>query len=145
MSVRYTSPPNPAAFQQLVWEIVRQIPPGKVSTYGQIAAMIPPPGEMNLRDYDAFGPRWVGGAMARCPEDVPWQRVINAQGKISIRKNSDGHLRQRELLEIEGVEFDSRQRVDLAKYGWAGPDPSWLKAHGLQPPPPFSRQLDMGI
>lgn len=118
MSPNFTSPPNPAAFNAAVWELVRQIPEGKVATYGQIAALIPPPEGMTPKDYQAFGARWVGGAMAACPEGVPWQRVINAQGKISLRRGAE---RQRELLEAEGVEFDQRERVDLARYAWSGP------------------------
>ena len=113
----YTSPPDPVAFNALVWDIVRQIPAGTVSTYGRVAAMIPPPEKMTLRDYEAQGARWVGGAMAACPDDVPWQRVINAQGKISERRGG-GSLLQRQLLEEEGVEFDDHERVDLKKHGW---------------------------
>lgn len=131
MAERYFSPPDPALFNAQVWEIVRQIPEGKVATYGQIAGLIRPPGGMAAADYRAFGARWVGGAMAACPEGVPWQRVINAQGKISIRKGSSGHLVQRELLENEGVVFDGRERVDLERYGWEGPSPEWLKDRGL--------------
>jgi methylated-DNA-protein-cysteine methyltransferase-like protein len=56
--------------------------------------------------------------MAACPNDVPWQRVINSQGKISHRA---GGLKQRELLEAEGVEF-VKDRVDLMKFGWQGKD-----------------------
>jgi methylated-DNA-protein-cysteine methyltransferase-like protein len=145
MSPRFTSPPNPDAYNNLVWEIVRQIPAGKVSTYGQIAAIIPPPGDLNLRDYETFGARWVGGAMARCPADVPWQRVINAQGKISLPANSAGHERQRQLLEDEGVQFNERQRIDLAIYGWEGPPAEWLKSKGLLPAPALSRQKGLGI
>lgn len=130
MGPSYTSPPVPKAFNAIVWEIVRQIPPGQVATYGQIAALIPPPEGMSQKDYQAFGARWVGGAMASSPENVPWQRVINAQGKISIRRGS-GHNVQRELLEEEGVIFDARERVNLAQYQWAGPPDEWLKAHGL--------------
>ena len=114
----YTSPPDPAAFNTAVWGIVRQIPRGRVSTYGRIAAMMPPPEGVNLKDYEATGARWVGSAMAACPDDVPWQRVINSQGKISIRKGGTGHIRQRQLLEAEGVKFDERERVDLKRYGW---------------------------
>ncbi len=128
----YTSARDPKIFNALVWEIVRQIPPGKVCTYGKIAAMIPPPGGMTLRSYEAFGPRWVGGAMAACPEGVPWQRVINSQGKISLRP---GGYDQRKLLEAEGVSFDDKDRVNLKQYGWEGPSPEWRAAHGLQPPP----------
>src|SRR5258705_7968479 len=114
----FTSPPNPNAFNATVWDIARQVPPGKVTTYGQIAATIPPPGTLNLKDYEAFGPRWVGDAMAACPDDVPWQRVINSQGKISPRPG--GAEKQRLLLEQEGVEFDAKDRVDFKKYGWKG-------------------------
>ena len=115
---RYTSPPDPQRFNQQVWDLVRQVPPGKVVTYGQIAAWITAPPGMHIKDYLAFGARWVGGAMAACPSDVPWQRVINAQGKISLRQGAE---KQRELLEAEGVVFSERGRVDLKVYEWQGP------------------------
>lgn len=127
----FSSPPNPQVFQATVWDIARQVPPGQVSTYGQIASMIPPPGSLSLKDYEAFGARWVGGAMANCPADVPWQRVINSQGKISQRP---GAQRQKELLEEEGVEFDERGKIDFARFGWEGPDPEWCRERGLIPP-----------
>jgi methylated-DNA-protein-cysteine methyltransferase related protein len=114
---KFTSPPNRATFNQLVWAIVRHIPPGKVCTYGQIAAMLPPPEGMAYGSYAPWAARWVGGALAACPPDVPWQRVINSQGKISLRKGK-GSTEQRDLLEAEGVVFDSKDRVDLQKYGW---------------------------
>jgi methylated-DNA-protein-cysteine methyltransferase-like protein len=129
----FSSPPEPHVYNALVWEIVRQIPAGKVATYGQIAAFIPPPGRLDPKDYAAWGARWVGGAMAACPPEVPWQRVINAQGKISLRPGG-GQQRQRELLEAEGVLFDERERVDLRKYGWAGPVLEWLHQHHLVAP-----------
>ena len=118
MTPRFTSPPDPKAFNHKVWEIVRKIPPGVVATYGQIASMIPTPLGVSPQDYRAFGPRWVGSAMASCPDNVPWQRVINAQGKISTRR-SGGETVQRQLLEAEGVEFDERQRVNLSRFGWS--------------------------
>jgi methylated-DNA-protein-cysteine methyltransferase related protein len=138
MPGKYTSPRNQTVYNALVWEIVRQVPTGKVTTYGQIAAMIPPPDGMEARSYMAFGARWVGGAMASCPEGVPWQRVINSQGKISLGRG-EGKLVQRSLLEEEGVQFDERERVNLQRYGWAGPPQDWLQARGLLPPPGFSR------
>jgi methylated-DNA-protein-cysteine methyltransferase-like protein len=128
--MKYLSPSDQADFRKIVWEIVRQIPEGKVSTYGQIAALIPAPRGMDPKDYAAWSARWVGGAMAACPDDVPWQRVINSQGMISLRPGS-GALQQRQLLEVEGVVFNERGRVDLAKYAWSGPPQDWLKAHGL--------------
>jgi methylated-DNA-protein-cysteine methyltransferase-like protein len=134
MQAGYTSPPDPQGYNARVWEIVAQIPPGKVSTYGQIAAMIPPPAGMEAHRYASFSPRWVGGAMAACPEGIPWQRVINSQGKISLRPGG-GSQRQRQLLEAEGVEFDQRERVNLKRFGWNGPALEWLEERGLQTPP----------
>jgi methylated-DNA-protein-cysteine methyltransferase-like protein len=114
---QFTSPPNPQEYYQRVWQLTRQIPRGSVATYGQIALMLPRPEGVDPESYRAFGPRWVGGAMAACPDDVPWQRVINSQGKISARP---GAPKQRELLESEGIEF-VKDKVDLKKYGWRGP------------------------
>jgi len=116
--MRYTTPPNQQAYYEQVWQLVRQIPPGKVAAYGQVALMLPPPAGVEFEAYKAFGPRWVGGAMAACPDDVPWQRVINSQGKISPRPG--GAEKQRQLLEQEGVEFDAKDRVDMKKYRWSG-------------------------
>lgn len=110
----FTSPPNPQDFNQQVWSLVRQIPAGRVATYGQIALMLPPPMGIEFEAYQVQGPRWVGAAMAACPDDVPWQRVINSQGKISLRPGAE---RQRALLEEEGIEF-VKDKIDLKKYGW---------------------------
>ena len=129
----FTSAPNRNEFNAQVWALVRQIPYGMVATYGQIAALIPPPPGMAEKDYQAWGARWVGGAMAACPEGVPWQRVVNSQGKISVRKGLSGpgappdsspYHTQRRLLEDEGVEFDDRDRIDLKRHGWDGPGSS---------------------
>ncbi len=125
-----TSPPNKQAFYEQVWSLVRQVPRGQVVTYGQIAQMLPPPVEMDPQTYKAFGSRWVGSAMAACPPDVPWQRVINAQGKISDRS---GAQRQRQLLEQEGIVF-VKDKVDLKVYQWRGP--------GREDEP---RQAELGI
>jgi len=116
---QFTSPPNAQAFYSQVWDIVRKIPRGRVASYGQIAKMIPPPAGVELETYVAFGPLWVGGAMAHCPEDVPWQRVINSKGEISERDGA-GARRQRLMLEDEGVFFNPRGRIEFKKYGWSG-------------------------
>jgi methylated-DNA-protein-cysteine methyltransferase-like protein len=94
-----------------IHEIVRLIPPGRVASYGQIAAI-----------HGACTPRMVGYAMASVPSgaDVPWHRVINSRGAISLRPG-DGQELQRAMLESEGVEFDERGRVDLERFGWSGP------------------------
>ena len=116
--MRFTSPPNQAAYYAQVWDLVRQIPEGRVASYGQIAKMLPPPQGVEFEAYNAFGPRWVGGAMAACPDDVPWQRVINSKGEISQRP---GAQRQKQLLLEEGVVFNEKGRIDFKKYGWNGP------------------------
>jgi len=111
----FTSPPDPIIFNHQVWEIVYQVPAGQVATYGQIARMIPAPEGVQAKAYAALGPRWVGSAMAKCPEDVPWQRVVNSKGEISLRPGAE---HQRRLLEEEGVLFDERGRINLKIFGW---------------------------
>jgi len=117
MSPQFPSKFDQNDFRTLVWKIVCQIPPGHVATYGQIAGMISPPPGVSPQSYRAFGPRWVGAAMAACPEGVPWHRVVNAQGKISLRGGSENQ--QRQLLEAEGVTFNERNKIDLKKFLWA--------------------------
>jgi len=119
MNIPQLPPAQRTAFFKAVWTLVRQVPAGKVSTYGQIGGLIPLPAEVAETDYKAFRARWVGQAMAECPADVPWQRVINSEGKISPRPGAE---LQRQLLEGEGVVFDVRGRVDLNSFGWSGPD-----------------------
>ncbi len=109
--------PGLLQYQNKVWEIVRSVPSGKVITYGQIAALIPLPDGVAESTYKAFAARWVGGAMAACPVNVPWQRVVNAQGQISSRPGAE---KQRQLLEGEGVVFDEKGRIDLKRFGWSG-------------------------
>jgi methylated-DNA-protein-cysteine methyltransferase related protein len=132
------NPPNPKLFNALVWEIVRQIPSGKVATYGQIASMIPPPEGVEPPDFDRLGPRWVGNAMNAVsgPHEVsiPWQRVINAKGTISLPEGSTAAAIQRQRLEAEGVQFDDKGKVNFEVVGWDGPDKAWLKEKDLFPP-----------
>jgi methylated-DNA-protein-cysteine methyltransferase-like protein len=92
-----------------IYSVVRRIPSGRVASYGQIAALAGLPGHA----------RQVGYALhALSPATaVPWQRVVNAAGAISLRPMSGG-ISQRLLLEKEGVRFDVRGRIPLAKYGW---------------------------
>ena len=115
--MKYVSPPDQQAYYEQVWEWVRQVPHGKVVTYGQVATMITCPEGVQPEDYSTFGSRWVGKAMGACPDDVPWQRVINSQGKISERP---GSAQQRYLLEQEGVVF-TKDRINLHLYQWRGP------------------------
>lgn len=115
--MRFSSPPDPKAFAERVYALVREIPRGRVATYGQIALLLLPPAGVDGDQYRRSGAIWVGGAMANAPDDVPWQRVINSQGKISPRPGL-GPAAQRNLLEQEGVVFDAKDRVDLKRFGW---------------------------
>ena len=128
-------------FNETVYMIVRRVPSGVVTTYGQVAAMIPPPGNMALPHYQRIRAQWVGRAMRNSPEGVPWQRVVNSQGGISLPAGSRSAAIQRMRLEAEGIEFDRNGRVNLARFGWSGPDLSWLKEHGLQPAPSLREEI----
>jgi len=97
-------------FDRAVYRLVSRIPPGRVATYGQIASLLGYP----------RAARAVGSALKRCPPDLPWQRILNHRGGISLRANVSGMITQRILLEREGVPLQ-RGRVDLARYCWAGP------------------------
>lgn len=96
---------------QSVWQIVNDIPPGHVLTYGEVA---------RLSGMPRFARR-VGQAMRWAPRDLnlPWHRVINAQGRISFPPDSEGFRRQKSMLEDEGVVF-LKGRIDLDRYGYRG-------------------------
>ena len=102
---------QPVSVYQQIYALVRLIPPGHVSSYGRIGQII------------GCTARSVGFAMAALPtgSDVPWQRVINAQGKVSPRTDGQGNILQRDLLEAEGIIFNSLQQVDLNRYLWKFP------------------------
>ena len=104
-------PEKDPTYQQVVYTIVRQIPSGMVASYGQIARIAG----------GGITARMVGYALAALPQgnDVPWQRVINSRGKISLP--SFGRAMQEKLLLEEGVEFGPDGRVDFERYGWDGP------------------------
>jgi methylated-DNA-protein-cysteine methyltransferase-like protein len=108
------------ALAERIYLVVQQVSRGSVATYGDIAAVVG-------AGCDA---RTVGYALNELPkgrdDEVPWQRIINAQGAISTRGS-----RQRQLLEEEGVAFDERGRTDLRRYRWPGPDPAWASANGF--------------
>jgi methylated-DNA-protein-cysteine methyltransferase related protein len=100
-----------------IYAIVQQIPPGKVATYGQIARLV-----------GGISAQMVGFALAALPwgkdmpegKEVPWQRVINAQGKVSPHGFGFGSAVQRERLEDEGITFDPEGRISFEQYGWLG-------------------------
>ena len=94
-----------------VYALVREIPRGRVATYGQVAAMVGVP----------RGARAVGWALRALPSGarVPWHRVVGASGRISLRRGPGPDL-QRERLRAEGVAFRGG-RVDLARHGVLAP------------------------
>lgn len=94
------------SYRQKVYEIVRSIPRGKVMTYGQIAYSL---GE-------GYTARTVGYVMRNSDDDVPWQRVINSQGKCSTGRLLLPHNIQQQMLEDEGVVFDDKGRCDLERF-----------------------------
>ncbi|HEU5011843.1 MAG TPA: MGMT family protein [Roseiflexaceae bacterium] len=113
------------ALYETIYTVVAEVPHGKVATYGDIAAIVG----------GGCDARTVGYALNELPEGreqaVPWQRVINREGGISTRG-----LRQRELLEAEGVAFDAQGRVIMARCRWAGPGAAWAAEHGFNTLPP---------
>lgn len=111
------SPARQAYFEE-VWRFVRKVPAGKVVTYGQIAKALPEPLNPDSNEEALSPARLVGSAMAACPADVPWHRVINAQGGVSSRADAS---KQVHLLESEGLSF-LQGRINLNKYQWLSPD-----------------------
>ena len=94
-----------------IYETVRQIPYGKVATYGQIADITGIYGKARLVGYALF--------RVQIAEDIPWHRVINAKGEISYSfKRQGGDYLQKVLLEEEGIEFKTNGKIDLNKYRW---------------------------
>lgn len=105
--------PGPHKLHSLIYDVVEQIPLGKVATYGQVALLAGLPGQARLAGYAMFNlPQELAGR-------VPWQRVVNAQGRISYSEARQGNdHKQRQLLEQEGVVFDQRGKINLRIYGW---------------------------
>src|SRR5262245_29508935 len=113
------------ALYERIYQVIEQVPYGSVATYGDIAAIVG----------GGCDARTVGYALNEIPSEregsVPWQRIINREGGISTRG-----LRQRQLLESEGVEFDARDHVIMARFRWGGPDQGWAAEHGFNTLPP---------
>lgn len=94
-----------------VWQVVQDIPRGHVLTYGEVARLAGM----------SRAARRVSQAMRRAPRgmELPWHRVVNSQGKISIPADSPGYLEQKERLEREGVVF-IKGKIDLDRFGYQG-------------------------
>ncbi len=96
-----------SSFFARVYALVRRVPRGHIVTYGQVARALGAPGAA----------RTVGWAMRVAPAGVPWHRVVNARGEISLRPTT-GYHEQRARLKVEGIQFDRAGKIDLDKYGW---------------------------
>lgn len=109
---------SPGFFEQ-VYKVVRCIPPGKVSSYGRIAALLGHPRAARAVGYALSAlrhPNQDGYTSA----NVPWQRVVNSQGRISIHHREQTANHQAELLRAEGVKVDENGRINLAVHLWEG-------------------------
>ena len=95
---------------QRIWQVVHSIPAGRVATYGDVARLAGLPGAA----------RRVGRSLRLLPpgSKIPWHRVINAAGRLSLPEDSVAKYTQRERLEAEGVVFRARGRIDLGRYRW---------------------------
>lgn len=106
--------PEPG-FTARVHALVRRVPRGRVISYGGVAALLGQP----------RAARGVGQALHALPDDtdVPWWRVVNRNGEISIRGVLHGAIRQRQLLRSEGVRFDRTGRIDWRRFAWVPEEP----------------------
>jgi methylated-DNA-protein-cysteine methyltransferase-like protein len=95
---------------QRIWQVVALIPPGKVASYGDVARHAGLPGAA----------RRVGWALRKLPEGtrIPWHRVVNASGRISLPPGSDSYNTQLDRLKQEGLQFDSNRILDLYSARW---------------------------
>ena len=103
-----------------LWLLTESVPAGRVTTYGQLGRLC------------GLTARQVGRALAGVPPErrIPWHRVINAAGRISLPADQGGARQQQRLLD-EGVVFSRSDAVSLKNYGWPGPGPEWWMGHGL--------------
>lgn len=102
-----------------IYTLVKEIPQGEVASYKMVSSLV-----------KGSTARIVGSAMAAVPSDadVPWHRVINSAGKISVR---EGSQRQRDRLDAESVAFTKSGKVDWKSHRWSGPGEKWLESVGL--------------
>ena len=103
----------PRDFTERVYALVRRVPRGRAVSYGGVAAILGSP----------RAARGVGTALSALPSDtaIPWWRVVNRNGEISIKGEPGAAALQRSLLEREGIRFDARGRLDWERFGWNGP------------------------
>ncbi len=102
---------KPASRYERIYAVIRRIPKGRVASYGQIADLAGLPGHARQVGYALYA--------LREGSTVPWHRVVNAQGRISLgRVIPEGDVEQRIRLEIEGVAFDADGKIALGRFQW---------------------------
>jgi methylated-DNA-protein-cysteine methyltransferase-like protein len=122
-----------SALYERIYEVIAQVPHGMVATYGDIAAIVG----------GGCDARTVGYALGDMPPehtDLPWQRIVAKEGGISTRG-----LRQRQLLEAEGIAFDAHDRVIMARCHWAGPSAEWAAERGFHTLPPHDEGEQLSL
>jgi methylated-DNA-protein-cysteine methyltransferase related protein len=111
--------PSSNFFKQ-VYHVVQRIPPGKVTSYGRIAAMLGHPRAARAVGYALSNLKSANSAAPYTSSTVPWQRVINSQGRISIHHREATAQKQAQLLREERVTVSDNLRIDLSIYLWEG-------------------------
>lgn len=104
-------------FYEQVYAVVRRIPPGKVTSYGRIAQMLGRPNAARAVGYALSSLKDKSHDMG---PDVPWQRVVNSQGRITLVNREYTAQQQANLLRAEGVAVSEQLTIDLDNYLWAG-------------------------
>lgn len=128
-------------FANRVFEVVRQVPRGKVTTYGQVARLIGAP----------RAARYVGYALHANPEPgtdpgcIPCHRVVFKDGRMATGFAFGGPDEQRKMLAAEGVAFDDEGRVLLDQHQWSGhPETDGEHDQPMGPPPNFDWEAELG-
>lgn len=106
------APSDETSTYDRIYAIVRQIPPGQVASYGQVATLAGLPGRARLVGYALF-------RVTLPSADIPWHRVINAKGEVSHSPQRRGtDYIQAQMLADEGIEFNPKGRISWQRYGW---------------------------
>ncbi len=105
------------SFYEQVYDVVRQIPRGKVTSYGRVAQML---GRPNAARAVGYALSALKDEPANKRANVPWHRVINSQGRITISNREHTAEDQARLLRSEGVMVSDDLRVNLTRYLWSG-------------------------
>ena len=114
----------PVSTYSAIYAVVRQIPKGRVATYGQVATLANLPGQARLVGYALY-------RLDARSSEIPWQRVVNAKGEISQSPRRYGaDAWQRNLLEAEGIEFSVSGKINLSDYRWRPALPLMVEGAG---------------